>query len=158
MRYLFLFSLLLFLSSPVNAEKQKNKKNKNQQQQSTEAVKFENHSVSLSARVFTRKESGVLKNYQSKRQSKNKMNKKLPKGLEKKMARGGTLPPGWQKKLNRGEVIDKETYRYAKPLPDRIIAQLPVAPVGTITVEIKGEIVRLAEATMTIIDILSHRK
>jgi hypothetical protein len=149
--------MLIFLSNTVSASKQKNKSQKKEQQRSSTAFKFEHQSVPGSAYVFTSKEAGILNNYKIKKQAKKKKNKKLPKGLEKKISRGGSLPPGWQKKLKRGDVIDKETYRYAKPLPDQIIAQLPVAPVGTITVEIEGEIVRLAEATMTIIDILRHR-
>ena len=76
--------------------------------------------------------------------------------MQKKLARGGSLPPGWQKKLSRGSVIDRETYSHARPLPNDVIVQLPSPPRGTIIVDIDGEIVRLAEATMTIVDILGH--
>jgi hypothetical protein len=34
--------------------------------------------------------------------------KKLPPGLQKKLARGGELPPGWQTKVRRGEVLDAD--------------------------------------------------
>jgi PAS domain S-box-containing protein len=39
--------------------------------------------------------------------------KKLPPGLKKKVAAGGTLPPGWQKKVARGEVLEDDVYRHA---------------------------------------------
>ena len=87
---------------------------------------------------------------------KEKKTKKIPKGLQKKLARGGSLPPGWQKKLQTGEVIDSSTYRYARPLPKEVLLRLPKPPKGTIIVEIEGEIVRLLEASLTIVDILKH--
>lgn len=38
---------------------------------------------------------------------KEKHEKELPKGLEKKLTKDGTLPPGWEKKLSKGQIIDK---------------------------------------------------
>ena len=80
--------------------------------------------------------------------------KQLPPGLQKKVARGGQLPPGWQKKLARGEVMSTDIYNQAKPAPVTLIKQLPPQPPGTIIIQLEGKIVRLAQATREIIDIL----
>lgn len=80
--------------------------------------------------------------------------KALPPGLAKKVARGGSLPPGWQKKVARGEVLGYDVYKAAQPVPPVVIQQLPPQPAGTVLVKIEGKIVRLWEATRTIIDIL----
>ena len=153
MRLLILICIAIFISNSVSAKKPKDKNSKKQQQESSASVNYGDEKISLSASLFTRSEVGVLNTYRTHSQNKHK---KIPKGLQKKMAKGGSLPPGWQKKLNRGEPITRDTYRYARPLPEAILVQLPKPPVGTIIVEIEGEIVRLAEATLTIIDILGR--
>lgn len=84
--------------------------------------------------------------------SKQKM-KRLPPGLQKKIARGKGLPPGWQKKLERGEVMDRQVYAYAQPIPMELAHRLPPQPAGVVTVQLEGKIVRLAEATLTILDV-----
>ena len=78
--------------------------------------------------------------------------KKLPPGLQKKVARGGQLPPGWQKKVARGEVLDAQVYTLAHPLPPDLIRMLPPPPSGVATIIVEGKIVRLIEATRTILD------
>lgn len=79
--------------------------------------------------------------------------KSLPPGLQKKVARGKGLPPGWQKKLARGEVMDREVYAYAQPLPLELTRRLPPQPAGVVTVQLEGKIVRLAAATLVILDV-----
>ena len=79
--------------------------------------------------------------------------KALPPGLAKKAARGGALPSGWQKKIARGEVLQPAVYAQAQPLPKVVIRKLPPPPVGTILVTIDGKLVRLLEATRTILDV-----
>lgn len=79
--------------------------------------------------------------------------KKLPPGLQKKVERGGELPPGWQKKIARGEVINAEVYARSRPLPPELLKRLPPQPRGTIVVTIEGKVVRLLEATLTILDV-----
>jgi hypothetical protein len=79
--------------------------------------------------------------------------KKLPPGLQKKAARGKGLPPGWQKKIARGEVLDAELCPHAKPLPFELIKRLPPAPEGTVLVKVEGKVIRLYEATRTILDV-----
>lgn len=77
----------------------------------------------------------------------------LPPGLTKKAAKGKPLPPGWQKKLARGQVMDQDVYAHAVMLPPNVIRLLPPPPPGTILVQVEGKVVRLAQATMTILDV-----
>ncbi|MGH7353532.1 MAG: hypothetical protein ACRELS_03025 [Candidatus Rokuibacteriota bacterium] len=101
--------------------------------------------------TITTQEQAVLKqHYVSERPAKQK---ELPPGLQKKVARGGTLPPGWQKKVARGEVMTDDIHRHSVPLPKEVLIRLPPPPQGTILVKVEGKIVRLLEATKTIIDV-----
>jgi hypothetical protein len=79
--------------------------------------------------------------------------KALPPGLTKKVARDAKLPPGWQKKIARGEVLPQTVYAQAQPLPEVVIRKLPPPPAGTILVTLDGKVVRLLEATRTIVDV-----
>jgi hypothetical protein len=79
--------------------------------------------------------------------------KSLPPGLAKKVARGGTLPPGWQRKVARGEVMTEEIYVHAEPLPREILIKLPPPPKDTVLVKVEGRVVRLLQATRTILDV-----
>ena len=81
--------------------------------------------------------------------------KKLPPGLQKKLARGGTLPPGWQKKVARGEVLDDQIYAAAHPLPPDLVRMLPPPPSGVVTIIVEGKLVRLIEASRTILDVFN---
>ena len=73
--------------------------------------------------------------------------------LAKKTARGGALPPGWQKNIARGEVLPPAVYAQAQPLPAVVLRKLPPPPAGTVLVTIDGKLVRLLEATHTILDV-----
>jgi hypothetical protein len=79
--------------------------------------------------------------------------KSLPPGLAKKAARGESLPPGWEKKLVRGQPMPAEVYRQCQPLPVEVTERLPAPPRGTILVSIEGKVVRLAQATLEILDV-----
>lgn len=83
--------------------------------------------------------------------------KSLPPGLQKK-AEQGRLPPGWQKKLKVGAVLPPEVLAVADPLPPRLVAQLPAGPAGTITVHVDGQIIRVLEASRTIIDFFALKR
>lgn len=76
----------------------------------------------------------------------------LPPGLRKKIARGGSLPPGWQKKIARGQVIPNDIWAFHEPVPADVIPHLPRQPEGTILVRIDNQIVRVAVATMVVLD------
>jgi hypothetical protein len=84
--------------------------------------------------------------------------KALPPGLQKKAARGCDLPPGWQKKIVRGEVLDAEVYRHATHLPVELTKRLPPAPEGTVLIKVEGKVIRLYEATRTILDVFDVGK
>lgn len=103
--------------------------------------------------TFSTTEIQTLRTYYQQEQPA-KHGKSLPPGLQKKLARGGQLPPGWQKKVARGEVMPQDVYAAAKPVPVTVIHQLPPQPPGTVIVQLEGKLVRLAQATMEIIDIL----
>ena len=79
--------------------------------------------------------------------------KALPPGLAKKVVRSAKLPPGWQKKIARGEVLPQTVYAQAQPLPEVVIRKLPPPPAGTILVTLDGKVLRLLEATRTIVDV-----
>tara|TARA_R110000822_G_scaffold60287_9_gene150246 strand:+ start:2271 stop:2801 length:531 start_codon:yes stop_codon:yes gene_type:complete len=80
--------------------------------------------------------------------------KSLPPGLQKKLERGGELPPGWQKKVERGEVLDEDIYiNHARSLPEDILRRLPSTPEGTTLRQIDDRIVRVQDATRTILDV-----
>jgi len=78
----------------------------------------------------------------------------LPPGLQKKQDRGGELPPGWQKKLHRGSRLDDDVYRHSTPIKREHYHRYGVRH-GEIAVRVEGKIIRLLNATHTIIDILS---
>jgi hypothetical protein len=71
-----------------------------------------------------------------------------------KAARGAKLPPGWQKKIARGEILPETVYRQVQPLPEVVIRKLPPPPAGTILVILDDKVLRLLEATRTIVDVL----
>ena len=79
--------------------------------------------------------------------NKEKSPKTLPAGLEKKVARGGELPPGWKKKLQKGEKLDQQVVDQGKVIESD-------SKLGTVTIKVDDKIIRLAEATREIIDIL----
>jgi hypothetical protein len=71
----------------------------------------------------------------------------------KKAARGAKLPPGWQKKITRGELLPETVYAQAQPLPEVVIRKLPPPPAGTLLVILDDKVLRLLEATRTIVDV-----
>ena len=79
--------------------------------------------------------------------------KGLPPGLAKKVERGGQLPPGWQNKCVRGAVVPADIYAHCQPLPQEIVVKLPPAPPNTIVVTVDGRVLRLARATLEILDV-----
>ncbi|MFW1676877.1 hypothetical protein ACFVYJ_03735 [Pontibacter sp. JAM-7] len=82
--------------------------------------------------------------------------KELPKGLQKKLERGGELPPGWQKKLARGEVLDPSLRGYAQPLPRDLLGRLhyDADAVADEVLRIQDKVVRVSRGEGTVIDII----
>ena len=86
--------------------------------------------------------------------NKNKSKHKgLPPGLAKKVERGGELPPGWQKKLVRGEVLDEDIYSRGVMLSDEERGGIPPSPAGTSLLRVEDKIIRVMDATRTILDV-----
>jgi hypothetical protein len=79
--------------------------------------------------------------------------KTLPPRRAQKAASKEKLPPGWQKKIARGAVLPPTVYARAQPLPEVVIRNLPPPPAGTILVLLDGKVLRLLEATRTIVDV-----
>ena len=79
--------------------------------------------------------------------------KNLPPGLQKKVESGKDLPPGWEKKLEKGEMLDEDVYRRAERLRDHDAEKYGVGP-GEEIVRIQNKIIRVQEATRTILDVL----
>ena len=109
--------------------------------------------------IFSSREREVIHGYlvtctQEDHKGRGKKAKSLPPGLAKKVARGGDLPPGWQKKVVRGEHMPEHVYKRCEPLPQDVVVQLPPPPAGTIIVTVDGRAVRLARATLEILDVL----
>ena len=53
-----------------------------------------------------------------------------------------------------GEVLPPTVYAQAQPLPEVVIRKLPPPPAGTILVILDDKVLRLLEATRTIVDVL----
>jgi hypothetical protein len=70
-----------------------------------------------------------------------------------KAARGAKPPTGWQKKIARGEILPETVYKQAQPLPEVVIRTLPPPPAGTTLVILDDKVLRLLEATRTIVDV-----
>ncbi|WP_461482002.1 hypothetical protein, partial [Porticoccus sp.] len=83
----------------------------------------------------------------------NHKQKSLPPGLRKKLERGGELPPGWQRKVARGEVLDSELYGHSRSLPEEFLHRLPRSVDGTSLRRIDDRVVRIMDATRTILDV-----
>jgi hypothetical protein len=161
--------LLVFALSPVYVYAEK-EKSTNKKQSVDNQSSFQSNIQPWLKIGFTPKERNIIKQYfdelitkgEKKSKIENKSlpgnksktkKKSLPPGLAKKLARGGTLPPGWQMKVARGEVMDYEVYSQGQLLPEEILKKLPLGPDGTVLLKIGGKVVRLLEATRTIVDL-----
>ncbi|MDX1669307.1 MAG: hypothetical protein R3194_07815 [Limnobacter sp.] len=79
--------------------------------------------------------------------------KKLPPGLQKKVARGGDLPPGWKKKFARGEVVSDDVYAARQGLPRSVIDDIRNID-GTEVIQVDDQVARVIKDTRTIIDVI----
>ena len=77
----------------------------------------------------------------------------LPQGLQKKLDRGGQLPPGWEKKVVAGEVLDYELYRHSERLPYDLDRELGRAA-GEEYRRVGNKVVRMLEGDATVIDVI----
>lgn len=77
----------------------------------------------------------------------------LPPGLRKKLARTGELPPGWRKKLQSGHRLSDDLRRFGYRLPNSYYGDGYRGGYGYSDYVIDNEVVRVLDATQTIIDI-----
>jgi hypothetical protein len=75
--------------------------------------------------------------------------KQLPPGLAKQ----NKIPPGWQKKLERGQRIPDDVWAHRVPLPRDL--KLGETKLGVIHVRIEDRIVKVAEKTREVLDVLN---
>ena len=145
--------LALVASGTVLAQDKNKKKEKKSAEKSASAVKKAEVRVDI---AITSGERDAIRAYCVQFEQpgkKGKKGKSLPPGLAKKVARGGSLPPGWQKKLVVGEVVPEPVFKECHPLPPEIVVKLPVPPPGTILRAIHGQVLRLHEKTLEILDV-----
>lgn len=112
--------------------------------------------VVLSEVLFGDHDRRILEDYlrRERYQAPQQNHENLPPGLRKKLARDGQLPPGWQKKISRWEVMDDDIYWQSIGLPEHIARQLSESPAGTSIRRIDDRVVRVMDATHTILDVL----
>ncbi|WP_299195664.1 hypothetical protein [uncultured Amphritea sp.] len=79
--------------------------------------------------------------------------KSIPQGLEKKLQRGGDLPPGWEKKIIPGDRLDRDLYRQSERLPDELDRAIGRVA-GEENRRIGNKIIRVLEGDATVIDVI----
>lgn len=95
-------------------------------------------------------ESGAVNTGQGKVKDKQRT---LPRGLQKKLARDGKLPPGWQKKVAPGHVLDEVLYGQSDELPGDLDIILDRAG-GAEYRRIGTKVIKVLEGDGTIIDVI----
>ena len=63
------------------------------------------------------------------------------------------LPPGWHTRIRPGCVMPSNIYVYREPVPQYVIVNMPPQPPGVVHIMVGGKVVRLMEATRTIMDV-----
>ncbi len=117
-----------------------------------------------SERYFSDSERSHIKDYyradvdkrgskKGNKQQKNK-SKKMPYGLQKKLERGGQLPPGWQTKVARGEVLNADILRHSERIPYDLERRLPALRDGEEIRRVGDKVVRVLEGNGTVIDVI----
>jgi len=81
---------------------------------------------------------------------KEKKQKQIPYGLQKKMKNGGTLPPGWQKKVQKGEVADSTILDNGRILKSKVYENIE----NTDVYKVQERVFRVARDTKEILEIL----
>jgi len=108
-------------------------------------------------RFYQRNDENERSEHGKKGKNKNKnkqKNKKLPYGLQKKLARGGQLPPGWQNKVSRGEVLSTEILQQSVRLPSDLRQRLPELEDGVVIRRVGDKVVRVLEGNGTVLDVI----
>ncbi|WP_415897714.1 hypothetical protein ACMXYX_04500 [Neptuniibacter sp. QD72_48] len=139
--------------------KQAAKNYKNKDKDTEEEQSIVSDTKSILDDLFSDKEKETIKDYYNENAKsgtgkyKGKM-KELPKGLQKKLERGGELPPGWQKKVARGEVLDKDLRDNAEYLPDDLLSRLPKGDAAIEIIKLKDKVIKVGKGEGTVVDII----
>lgn len=63
------------------------------------------------------------------------------------------LPSGWYTRVRQGCVIPSDIYVYREPVPQHVLVTMPPQPPGVVHIMVGGKVIRLVEATRTIMDV-----
>ena len=97
--------------------------------------------------------NALAKSDKSNKVKKEKKQKHLPPGLEKKLKRGGELPPGWKKKVKKGNVLDKHILERGIVLNKNTYPKQYIDNYSKIY-KIEDKIIRVMNATNEILNVL----
>jgi hypothetical protein len=146
-KFIIFMVCMAFLFTPAYAKSKKKSKKES-------TFKSEMKSSNKTGEMLSSDEKEIIKRYYQKQKGdKDKKKKKLPPGMQKKVARGGKLPPGWEKKVGRGEVLDREVFEHSKPLPEELKKELPKQPEDTVLIKAEDKIIKVIKATREILDV-----
>ena len=151
-RIALLVLLALAVSLPTYA-----KANKHEKHVKAERLNKQQQSERSREEIFSPAERNMIRAQlqQEERNKRKNKQKKLPPGLQKKVARGKELPPGWQKKVAPGDSLDYQVYRQGLSLPEEILRRLPQQPTGSEIIQVDDRVIRLNSATRTILDVFN---
>ena len=151
-RIALLVLLALAVSLPTYA-----KANKHEKHVKAERLNKQQQSERSREEIFSPAERNMIRAQlqQEERNKRKNKQKKLPPGLQKKVARGKELPPGWKKKVAPGDSLDYQVYRQGLSLPEEILRRLPQQPTGSEIIQVDDKIIRLNAATRTILDVFN---
>lgn len=97
--------------------------------------------------------NALAKPDKSQKVKKEKKQKHLPPGLEKKVNRGGELPPGWKNKVKKGDVLDEYILKQGIVLNKNTYPKQYVDNYSKIY-KIEDKIIRVMNATNEILNVL----
>lgn len=109
---------------------------------------------------FSERERRAIRDYYrhaeggGKHKDKSHRERALPKGLQKKLARGGGLPPGWQRKLEQGAALTPELRAAGEPLPRALTEALDPDGQADEILRIEDKVVRVSRGEGTIVDVI----
>ena len=140
--------LALVLASPVQARPDKDKQHKTNRQPTIEQTELSR------TKLFSPAERNLIRAHLlGQKQTPPQQQKAFTPGLQKKIARGKSLPPGWQQKVEPGHSLDYHVYRQGERLPDTLLRRLPPPPLGSEVLRVEEKIIRLNSATRNILDV-----
>ena len=112
----------------------------------------------LSSSAYAKKDENEHEKYNKQRyervddrhyNEKHEKQKELPKGLEKKLERGGSLPSGWEKKLSKGQILDQNILGNGRILNSRDYPYMKNSQIY----QVENRVFRIAEDTKMILEI-----